>query len=156
DCQRSGVSDLSPLHGTPLEVLDIRFTPVSDLTPLQGLPLRSLIMEGTRVTDLAPIRDLPLTWFSFWALTPARDAEIVRSMKTITAINGGPAADYWNGVDAAEATLQTWIREVAGMPADRQAEAVAGRLTVANPKFDGKFQYKIVDGVVTELTFATD
>jgi serine/threonine-protein kinase len=156
DCQQTAVSDLSPLQGLVLEALDIRFTAVSDLTPLKGLKLRSLIMEGTQVTDLSPIRELPLTWFSFWAMTPARDAEIVRPMNTITVINGGPAADYWNGVDAAEAALQKWIREVAALPADRQAEAVGKRLAEANLRFDGKVEQKIENGVVTELAFLTD
>ena len=56
----SGVTDLSPLAGLPIEVLDLRGLDSSDLSPLKGLPLRELYAEETQVRDLSPLAGLPL------------------------------------------------------------------------------------------------
>lgn len=68
----SGVTDLSPLEGLPLEVLDVRGLPVSDLSALEGMPLRELYAEETRVSNLGPVAGLPLTKL-YLSDTPARD-----------------------------------------------------------------------------------
>lgn len=56
----SGVTDLSPLAGLPIEVLDLRGLAISDLAPLKDLPLRELYAEETQVRDLSPLAGLPL------------------------------------------------------------------------------------------------
>jgi serine/threonine protein kinase len=57
---RSRLSDLSPLQGLPLTVLDCNRTSVADLAPLSGMPLKFLACADTEVTDLAPLAGLPL------------------------------------------------------------------------------------------------
>ena len=56
--RETDLTDLSPLHGLPLEWLDLAGCPVSDISPLRGMPLSQLNLASTRVTDLEPIRDL--------------------------------------------------------------------------------------------------
>jgi serine/threonine protein kinase/Leucine-rich repeat (LRR) protein len=98
-CTQTKVSDLSPLQGMPLTWLDINDTPVSDLSPLQGMPLRHLFCGRTRVTDLSPLKGLPLKMLGY-EVKPERDAEILRSIKTLELINSKLAADFWKEVDA--------------------------------------------------------
>ena len=50
----------------------------------------------------------------------------------------------------------TWIKQVAALPAEQQVDEVAAKLKELNPGFDGKFTHKIEDGVVTELRIVTD
>jgi serine/threonine protein kinase/Leucine-rich repeat (LRR) protein len=47
--------------------------------------------------------------------------------------------------------FNAWLTEVAGLPADKQVEAVAAKLKELNPEFDGKVTHRIDQGVVTEL-----
>ena len=49
-----------------------------------------------------------------------------------------------------------WVKQIAGLPPDRQVESVVARLKELNPKFDGRVTHKIEDGAVTELQFAAD
>ena len=49
-----------------------------------------------------------------------------------------------------------WRNEVATLPAQKQVEAVAGKLKERNPDFDGKVTPTIDDGVVTGVDFSTD
>ncbi len=51
---------------------------VSDLSPLRGMPLKSILCD----------------------FKPERDAEILRSIKTLETINGKPAAEFWKDADA--------------------------------------------------------
>jgi serine/threonine protein kinase len=60
NCSALKVSDLRPLSGMPLTELDIGQTPVTDLSPLKGAPLEWLRIYGTGITDLGPLRDMPL------------------------------------------------------------------------------------------------
>ena len=53
--------NLGPLEGMPLEELNLNTTPVTDLTPLRGMPLKSLNLCSTRVEDLTPLQGAPLT-----------------------------------------------------------------------------------------------
>jgi serine/threonine-protein kinase len=49
-----------------------------------------------------------------------------------------------------------WLKQVDGMPADKQVEAVAAKLKELNPGFDGKVTHQKEGDVVTEVTFLTD
>ena len=88
------VSDLSPLTGMPLTSLACQITKVSDLSPLKGMPLRKLVCHNTKVTDLSPLRGMPLVELQC-DFVPERDAEILRSIKTLQKINGQSAAEFW-------------------------------------------------------------
>jgi uncharacterized membrane protein len=61
--------------------------------------LTSLWIDGTKVSDLSPLKGLPLTRL-FCDFKPERDADILRSIKTLETINGKPAKDFWKEVDA--------------------------------------------------------
>ena len=65
---------------------------MSDLSPLKGMPLTLLTLKGTAVTDLAPLKDLPLKVLGC-DYQAARDAKILRAIKTLETINGKPAAE---------------------------------------------------------------
>ena len=51
---------------------------------------------------------------------------------------------------------EEWLKQVAGMPAEKQVEAVAARLKELNPGFDGEVTHRVEDGVVTELRFTSE
>jgi eukaryotic-like serine/threonine-protein kinase len=119
-CDYSPVKDLSPLKGMPLTDLSFRYTQVNDLSPLKDMQLKHLNCAGTKVTDLSPLAGIPLTRLTcnHTAVTdlsplkgmplgrlvcdfqPRRDAEILRSIKTLEIINLKPAAEFWKEVDA--------------------------------------------------------
>jgi hypothetical protein len=60
--------------------------------------LTSLWLTGTKVTDLSPLKGMPLKELSC-DFQPERDAEILRSIKTLETINGKPAAEFWRDVE---------------------------------------------------------
>jgi serine/threonine protein kinase len=64
DCSSTPVSDLSPLQGMPLTNLNCLCTQVSDLSPLKGMPLSGLNCGGTHVSDLSPLKGMPLAALS--------------------------------------------------------------------------------------------
>ena len=88
------VRDLSPLKGMPLTLLNCGSTAVADLSPLADMPLRELFCERTAVVDLAPLRKMPLQRL-MCDFRPERNAEILRSIRTLEQINGKPAAEFW-------------------------------------------------------------
>jgi serine/threonine-protein kinase len=111
-CAGTGVADLSPLRGLRLTELDCRETAVADLSPLRGMPLTSLLCGDTRVADLGPLQGMLLSRLAcnhtgvtdlrplqglrlqeLWCdYRPERDAEVLRSIKTLEQLNGRPAA----------------------------------------------------------------
>jgi predicted Ser/Thr protein kinase len=99
DCSQTQVSDLSPLRDMPLTWLKCWQGPVSDLSALKGKKLDLLWCQNTKVTDLSVLRGMPLVelWCDF---KPERDAAVLRSIPTLKKINGKPAAEFWQEVDA--------------------------------------------------------
>ncbi len=98
-CVATPVADLSPLKNMPLTNLDCFGTRVSDLSPLKGMSLTNLVCNATKVTDLSPLKGMPLKEL-VCNYQRERDAEIVRSIKSLKTINGKPAADFWKEEDA--------------------------------------------------------
>jgi hypothetical protein len=113
------VADLAPLKGMPLKTLnfddtkvtdlsllkDMRLTSLScsstevaDLAPLKGMSLKYLNFDGTQVTDLSPLKGMPLRELRC-DFKRERDAEILRSIKTLETINRKPVAEFWKEVD---------------------------------------------------------
>jgi len=70
--REANVSDLSPLRGLPLQLLDLTATQVSDLSPLSGMRLVRLALGGTKVQDLSPLKGMPLTVLDLLQ-TPVQD-----------------------------------------------------------------------------------
>jgi Leucine-rich repeat (LRR) protein len=93
----TNVSDLSPLKDMKLTVLDCYDTKVSDLSPLKGMPLTILACNVTKVFDLSPLKGMPLKDLNC-DFVPKRDADILRSIKTLEKINDKPAAEFWKHV----------------------------------------------------------
>jgi hypothetical protein len=58
------------------------------------MPLQELFIHGTRVTDMSVIKDFPLKILGC-DFKPERDAELLRSIKTLERINNKPAAEFW-------------------------------------------------------------
>ena len=54
--------------------------------------------QGTRVSDLSLLKGMPLKEV-LCDFKPERDAEILRSIKTLEKINNKPAAEFWKEVD---------------------------------------------------------
>jgi len=94
---------------------------------------------------------------------PFRDTELLRSIKTLETIQNKPAAEFWKEVEEKQAAFEAWTKQVAGMSAEKQVEAVAKKLMELNPGFDGKVTDiggghtpKIENGVVTGIGLVTD
>ncbi len=175
-CGITHVSDLSPLKGMPLRYLLCQGTKVSDLTPLTDMPLITLICGGTQVSDLSPLKGMPLVDFQcngaqvvdlsvlkemplktlLCDFRPIRDAALLRSIKTLEAVNEKPAAEFWKEVEAQQAAFDAWTKQVASMPSEEQVKAVARKLQELNPGFDGKVTPYVENGVVKSLGFVTD
>lgn len=60
DLSETGISDLGPLRGIPINVLVLSGEAIKDLSPLSGMPLVGLVLDDTEVTDLAPLQYCPL------------------------------------------------------------------------------------------------
>jgi len=73
-------------------------TPVSDLAPLKNMQLTRLECWGTKVSDLWPLKGMPLKVLGC-DFKAERDADILRSIKTLETINEKPAAEFWKDVD---------------------------------------------------------
>jgi serine/threonine protein kinase len=115
---RVKLSDLSPLKGLPLKILQCPYTSVRDLSPLQGMPLTTFFCHGSLVSDLSPLqgmkllllncqetevsdlsvlRDMPLRLL-FCDPSIANDKtnrSVLRSIKTLEKINNQSVAEFW-------------------------------------------------------------
>jgi hypothetical protein len=65
---------------------------VSDLSPLAGMPLEKVWVSGSKATDLTPIKDAPLKEL-VWDYKPDRDREMLLRMKQLETINDKPAKE---------------------------------------------------------------
>lgn len=179
------VADLKPLEGMDLKELDVSYsravvdltplkkqslysialvgTSISDLSPLKGQPLHFLRCGKAPISDLSPIQEMPLTHLEC-DFRPERDAEIIRSIKTLEMMNKKPVAEFWKEVEEKKGKklgFQTpgfdqWVKGVTAMPAAKQVEALSKKLVELNPGFDGKVTPDISNGVVRSLQFVTD
>jgi serine/threonine protein kinase len=98
-CDNTRVDGLAPLKGMPLKELACSNTRVADLSPLKGLQLTSLGCEQAAVTDLSPLKGMPLKELRC-DFQKERDTEVLRALKALAQINGKPAAQFWQEVDA--------------------------------------------------------
>jgi len=97
-CSGTKVADLSPLKDMKLTSLDCHRTLVSNLSPLKDMKLTKLACDHTAVSDLSPLKGMPLKELSC-DFKPERDAEILRSIKTLETINDKLAKEFWKEVD---------------------------------------------------------
>ena len=50
-----GITNIGPLRGMPLMMLDLQACPISDISALEGMPMIELYLDGTAVEDLSPL-----------------------------------------------------------------------------------------------------
>jgi len=147
DVRDSKVDDLSPLHGLPLQSLNLYGNPVKDLAPLHGMPLTFLLIASTAVADLSPVVKSPLEElgldFVSW-----RDSALVRSIKSLRLVNSKPAKEFHAWAD--------WEGTVRALPPNQQIEMVAAKLKELNADFDGKVESVVENGAVVQLGLKTD
>lgn len=149
----SPVTDLSPLQGMPLTTLHIRESNVSDLSPLKGMKLKDFVFSSSQVTEFSVLKDMPLTNVSI-DFQPARDTQLLRSIKSLQSINNKPVAEFWKDVEAKQAAFQQWMKDVQALPAEKQAAEVKKKLMEFNPGFDGDTPTLVVEGgAVTQIGF---
>ncbi len=170
-CAATSVTDISPLKGMPLEALAFHTTKIADPSPLQGMKLRELHCYETQVSNYSLFKEMPLKLIYF-DFDPMRDAELLRSIKTLETINTKPAAEFWKEVEEQQKGkklgfqmrgFDQWMKDVQAMPAEKQVEAVSKKLVELNPGFDGKmFGYNgegtpsIHEGIVWNVRLLTD
>lgn len=97
-CADTLITDLSPLQGKKLTSLYCGNTKVSSLSPLVGMPLVELFCKGAPITDYSPLAGLPLLRLEL-DFDPDRDTELLRSLKSLVAVNGKLMADFWKDVE---------------------------------------------------------
>ena len=98
--QGTMVSDITPLKGMPLVDLNIPNTRVRDLTPLEEMNSLRGLSCGDLVTDLSPLKKLGLEQFYFHSFNAERDANKLRAITALKRMNGMPAAEFWNEIEA--------------------------------------------------------
>jgi hypothetical protein len=87
-------TELGPLRRLSLKELAVPgMKNVKDLRPLQGMPLEKLDIQDTGVTDLTPLKELKSLRELRCDFMAERDAEVLRSIRTLEMINGEPAAE---------------------------------------------------------------
>jgi hypothetical protein len=114
--------------------------------------------HNTKVSDLSVLRGMPLKDLKC-DFRPERDADILRSIKTLQKINDKSPTAFW--MDAGALSFpppdDAWLMQVAALPAKDQVAAVKAELIRRNPTFDGKLTPTIdKNGVVIALEFLTD
>jgi serine/threonine protein kinase len=92
------VSSISALKGMNLDALFCERSSLADLSPLIDMPLSMLDVSNTPVADLSPLKNLPLQWLRC-DFRPERDADIVRSIKSLVTINEKPVEEFLKGFD---------------------------------------------------------
>jgi serine/threonine protein kinase/formylglycine-generating enzyme required for sulfatase activity/tetratricopeptide (TPR) repeat protein len=106
------------------QVTDI--SPVRALTQLKEMTIRGSAPGKSKLPDLSPLRGLPLKEI-VCDFEPARDAFVLRSITTLTRINGKPTAEFWKAVDgqtikAADCLVRAWEFAKADKWTDAEAE----------------------------------
>ena len=102
DLSGTKASDLTPLKGMPLTILNlIRCSDVHDLTPLKGMPLTILQLQETQVTDLTPLKGMKISVIECQLGKITNGLAVLREMSSLTKVGGGlAAAEFWKKYDA--------------------------------------------------------
>ena len=135
------------------------------------MPLEYLAFEGSPVADVSPVAAIKtLKTLNFTPANVTRGIAAVRAMPGLerigTAWNANwPAKEFWERYDRGEfgkplvskddAAFAAWMKEVAALPAEKQAEAVKKKLIERNPGYGGEGNWKVEDRGVTAITVAS-
>ncbi|MFN4260212.1 MAG: protein kinase domain-containing protein [Gemmataceae bacterium] len=170
----TSVRDLSPLEDMPIGVLWATFTQIEDVTPLRQIPtvghftvshsplrditplagtnINRLDITNTLVEDLAPLRLMPKLSALNGTFVVHRDLEHLKAIPQLTRINEG-YKQVLSVMEAEYAQFQAWRATTAQLSPAEQFPAVIAKLQEFNPKFDGKAQHVVEDGVIVEMQF---
>ena len=72
---------------------------LESLRRCRGMPLLGLGCNSANVADLSPLKELFLKELTC-DFKPERDAELLRSLKTLEKINDKPVQEFWKEVEA--------------------------------------------------------
>jgi hypothetical protein len=150
------------------------FTEATGVTDLRGTVIRLFSPEGTLVVEVddpgvsvevdgsdlviprAGAREIRLKPGNY-TVEARKDGKVVRRELVTVTKNGRHVvrveAKTAKGADDAVAA---WERAVALLPAAQQVKFVVARMQELNPSYDGKVEFTIEKGVVTELVFSTE
>jgi len=108
-CPHTSVRDLSPLQGMPLTTFFCNGSLVSDLSSLQGMKLLLLNCQDTEVRDLSVLRDMPLRLLFCDPAIASTEANraVLRSIKTLEKINNIPVAEFWKPAAAVKPEIKS-------------------------------------------------
>jgi len=132
--------------------LDGQVTPTIERGVVVGLAVPSRLAQ-----DLLPLRALTrlraLTCRSTVGFDnkAETDVAVLRSLTTLETVNGTPVAQFWMETTARRAAFREWLKLVPALEGGQQVDAVAARLKVHNPNFDGQVGHEVADGVVAEF-----
>ena len=81
---------------------------------------------------------------------------VLRGLRLARVPSGAPSPEAKTPPTAVAPFTDADAKRIAALPATEQVEEVRKELVRRNPGFDGKFDHKIADGVVTEFHVLTD
>ncbi|OAI45693.1 hypothetical protein AYO44_12545 [Planctomycetaceae bacterium SCGC AG-212-F19] len=99
-CEYTRIKDLSPLANMPLNELHASYTEIGNLAPLRGMKLIRASFNNTHVLDYTVLREMPLEFLNL-DFDFARDADILRGIKSLDRINYKAVAQFWKEAEAA-------------------------------------------------------
>ena len=79
------------------------------------MPLRVLDCSKTRVTDFSPLKDLPIRNL-YCDFTPARDAALPRSIKTLEVLNGKSSLVMLQNTAGFPPLDPAWVKKLQSLP----------------------------------------
>jgi tetratricopeptide (TPR) repeat protein len=99
-CQYAKIESIEALRAMPLELIELHGNPITDLSPLTDSTLNTLNARETKITDWSALRSmlsLRIVWLDF---VKDRDSEILKSIPTLTEINGQSVHGFWKSVES--------------------------------------------------------
>jgi Leucine-rich repeat (LRR) protein len=104
----TGVTDLSPLTGMPLKILDVSFDPVEDFKPLIGMPLEICLLQGDRVGDLGFLKGAPLKQLALMGAINPRNLAVLLEIRTLEVLT---LPDDFSGISVEDFSAVEKLRD---------------------------------------------
>ena len=119
------VSDITPLKGMPLELLDMGNTRVSDVSVLAGMPLNTLGVDNCQIADLRPIADCKMLEKLSLPKLEA-DVSFLRGLNNLKQVDDDGGA-YWEVQTSAE---DFWKKHEARFAPRRAIDTALAKMNV--------------------------
>ncbi len=120
-----------------------------------------IILNG-RMENLRPLLALEgLKQLEYPALQPRRDAEVLREITSLEAINGYSARSFRLAYPShkpshGRGVTPQWLQQIRRLPPQARVQAVMDKLQELNPSFDGKYTFQIDRASQTIRTLSFD